>query len=772
MANVVCQNHPELPERLAAAKSPAAAAEIAEDFRAAVRETVARQIEARDASRGVEDRAYAAISGLFGLPPGAAVAAGVRFERLVRKAADLVHEIAKGAKGPLTHAEVKKAFRDLVDNHVAALAARMAATDELPLPQERKDAIKVALLELHKVQSIDIARLAEESAKIDSSALDDILQSPAPKPVDVFNAMRPMTIAMRTAIDAMLAGGEEPPGPDDRGGMIMIMAQMIVGARPGLAQRLEAFYERQDVQAAIRPRDMFNRDDPAMPSQAFETVSQNRAVNILAPFHAAIREKLIVAGRELAQFREAGGVDRAASAGYHATEMQTLARAFSLYKAATGCSDADALAAALDPQSKARRLLDYGGRFAQNAGNFREGLRLMDLFHQWYPQVVADAEAGNRNTVTKLIFDATTARASAERGVEKFLFEQIAIDPSLRLDEQDPETIFGMENNKAMRFVGRGYTTSAANTLAGVPPEKRDLIYDVFDALDPLARTADEKAKARPVGNGAMLIARILRNYDDLVDLRTDGLLDRENLVPILYGDLGVTAADDNRRINDVLGEKQMERMDIVLPLMTMMNESGESFNDCVAAIQAGRRLPAAPHVSSANDHLYALDGTAKGGRGTLIGDLIRPTNPKRIGGGLLLRRRTGASPSGSRTAGRSSRSPASSTTRTSAIRATPSPTASRPSAAKSTRSSSRPSASPSRRAEPARTPRTPSGRRASTPTSTWRSPSSSRRTTPPASSPSPAPSRRVSPSTSAGPPPSPSTAPSPAPRWSWRPSP
>ena len=231
----------------------------------------------------------------------------------------------------------------------------------------------------------------------------------------------------------------------------------------------------------------------------------------------------------------------------------------------------------------------------------------------------------------------TRPAVRAERGVEKFLFEQIALAPSLRLDEQDPEKIFGMEGNKAMRFVGRGYTTSAANTLAGVPPEKRDLIYDVFDALDPLARTQRETQTARPVGSGPMLIARILRHSDALEELRAERQLDREHLVPLLYGDLGVTAADDNRKINNALEQKTLARMDIAVPLMTMLDESGESFDDCVAAIQEGRRLANAPYVSSGNGHLEELDGTAKGGRRTLIGDLIRPTNAKRIGGGDVL---------------------------------------------------------------------------------------------------------------------------------------
>ena len=636
----VCARHPELLERLAAAESPAAASGILEEYRGAIRETVALRIAVGDVCKGVEGRARAAVADLFGLPPGAADAADIRFDRLVRKANDLRDGIVKGEKGPMTQEQIEKAFQDLVDEHAAALASRFADVDKLQLPQDRKDAIKVALLELFKVQGIDIGRLAGEVAKIDAGPLDDLLQSPDAKPVDVFNAMKPLSAAFRSAINAMFEG-QERPGPDDCDGMTMIMTQMLAGSRPGLAQRLEAFYERPDVVDAVKNRDFFDRDDPAAASVPFEIVSTNPAVNRYAPAHDGIRRNLVVAGREMAQypqFRDAGGIDRAAAAGYHATEMPALARAFAMCQAATGCSDADALAAALDPTSKTRRLLDYGGRFAGSAENFREGLRLMDLFHQWYPQVVADAEADKRDTVTTLTFNQTVARPSAERAVEKFLFEQIAIDPSLRLDEQDPEKIFGMENNKALRFVGRGYTTSAAATVAAVPPDKRDLLYDVFDALHPLSRTAEEAKAATYIGTGPLLISRVLRNYDALAALRAQGLLDREHLVPLLYGDLGVTAAHDNRQINDVLGEKQMARMDIAYPLMVMMNETGETLDACLAAIQEGRRLPSAPYVTSGTGHLEELDGTADGGRRTLIGDLIRPTNAKYTDGGPVMK--------------------------------------------------------------------------------------------------------------------------------------
>jgi hypothetical protein len=80
-----------------------------------------------------------------------------------------------------------------------------------------------------------------------------------------------------------------------------------------------------------------------------------------------------------------------------------------------------------------------------------------------------------------------------------------------------------------------------------------------------------------------------------------------------------------------------MAHMDIVYPLMVMMNESGESIDACIAAIREGRRLPNAPYVSSGTGHLEELDGTADGGRRTMIGDIIRSTNAKYINGGPVM---------------------------------------------------------------------------------------------------------------------------------------
>ena len=60
------------------------------------------------------------------------------------------------------------------------------------------------------------------------------------------------------------------------------------------------------------------------------------------------------------------------------------------------------------------------------------------------------------------------------------------------------------------------------------------------------------------------------------------------------------------------------------------MNDSGATFDECVTALRAGQRLPNAPYVASATGELSELDGTAKGGRNMMLGDLHRPSNPKR----------------------------------------------------------------------------------------------------------------------------------------------
>ena len=67
------------------------------------------------------------------------------------------------------------------------------------------------------------------------------------------------------------------------------------------------------------------------------------------------------------KFTDPASVGKATSMGYVASELPKLARAANIYQQATGCTDEEAESAALDPNSKARRLYDCGGRFTRTS---------------------------------------------------------------------------------------------------------------------------------------------------------------------------------------------------------------------------------------------------------------------------------------------------------------------------------------------------------------------------------------------------------------------
>ena len=237
--------------------------------------------------------------------------------------------------------------------------------------------------------------------------------------------------------------------------------------------------------------------------------------------------------------------------------------------------------------------------------------------------------------MTRLNLDTDVATAKSLPAMEKFLMESIALDPNARLDSQDPEELFGMERNKAMRFVGRRYPSGNTNTIAAAPPEKRDLLFDVFDALDPLPRTQAERKSRRSVAEPGPLIARIFKNYDAVAALRDAGNLDRAHLVPLLYGDLGVPPDADNRQLENAFQAKLRKfGIDLLAQVVMMANESGETLDECANAIRAGRRLPSAPYVSNFICRFDEFDGSASHGRTTMLGDLHRPSLPLRHPGG------------------------------------------------------------------------------------------------------------------------------------------
>jgi len=338
------------------------------------------------------------------------------------------------------------------------------------------------------------------------------------------------------------------------------------------------------------------------------------------------------------KFMDSASVGKATSMGYVSAELPKLARVANIYQQATGCTDAEAEAAALDPNSKARRLFDCGGRFTLNADNFKKGLALMDKFAGWYGNLQDDHEAGKLDTPTKLNFNSGICNRDAGTAVLKFLMEEIAVNAKLPLDAKNVEDLFGMAKNPAMRFVGRNYTMSFANSLAQIPPEKRTVLYAVFDAFDKLPANAEQRAKHVEITQSAILAARVMKHFDAVAALQSAGKLDRAHLIPILYSELQLPANADNKQINDAFDAKLMseENLDIVTPLHTLAMHSGATLDEAAAAIRSGRNVGNAPGISSAAGHLEELDGTAAGGRATMIGDLNRPSTPSLTGSKTL----------------------------------------------------------------------------------------------------------------------------------------
>ena len=143
----------------------------------------------------------------------------------------------------------------------------------------------------------------------------------------------------------------------------------------------------------------------------------------------------------------------------------------------------------------------------------------MDKFAGWYDDLAGDREAKLRDTPTKRNVNFVACSDKAKIGVEKFVFEELSVNGNIPLDAQNPEDIFGMEKNPAMQFVGRGYATSLSNSLAQMQPEKRKLIYAVFNALDPLP-DASSGGKRDKVDYSLLVASRVMKNYDAIAALQ------------------------------------------------------------------------------------------------------------------------------------------------------------------------------------------------------------------------------------------------------------
>ncbi|MBQ2624822.1 MAG: hypothetical protein IJG18_06965 [Kiritimatiellae bacterium] len=327
------------------------------------------------------------------------------------------------------------------------------------------------------------------------------------------------------------------------------------------------------------------------------------------------------------------------AAGYHKSELPMLAEAFAFIKSATGCSDADALTKTLDPASSERRLFQYGGRFTASADNFKAGLKLMDTFKTWFENTAANVKSKNCNTLTEKNAGSTFLTKEGLMGFEKFVFEDIALDPTFNLAAPDPEKAFGIENNKAMNFFARGNGSGCTGTVAQLSPEKRQVVYAVFAALEP--PSPQPKGATNVVANSDTL-SRILRHFDEIVELKNSGKLDRTHINAVLVPDLDIPPDTSSHDVNDVFMNKLYEKYGTnqgkLMEVSNYIEQSGCTLAEALAAAEGkGPKPKTLPDYSPTTMKIEEIDGSTKGGRSRILGDFVRPENPKYLDGTRIL---------------------------------------------------------------------------------------------------------------------------------------
>ncbi|MBO7684084.1 MAG: hypothetical protein J6T51_05110, partial [Kiritimatiellae bacterium] len=337
--------------------------------------------------------------------------------------------------------------------------------------------------------------------------------------------------------------------------------------------------------------------------------------------------------------QDAAMQEKVLAAGYHKSELPMLSDAFAFIKSATGCSDAEALQKTLDPASSERRLFQYGGRFTASADNFKAGLKLMDSFKTWFENTAANVKSKNCNTLTEKNAGGTFLTKEGLMGFEKFVFEDIALDPTFNLAAPDPEKAFGIENNKAMNFFARGNGSGCTGTVAQLSPEKRQVVYAVFAALEP---PSPQPKGATNVAANSHTLSRILRHFDEIVELKNAGKLDRTHINAVLVPDLDIPPDASPSAVNDAFGTKLYKKYSTnqgkLMEVSNYTEQSGCTLDEALAAAEGKGPKPATlADYSPTTMKIEEIDGTTKGGRSLMLGDFVRPENPKYLGGTRIL---------------------------------------------------------------------------------------------------------------------------------------
>ncbi len=612
--NNIVAHHPDLLDDLAACQTPEAAAAvlagIADDVEAAVR---AQSAIERCTAKAL-DWTLEAIAGELHISVPSEEEVGYTFLRKLEvETKELGFRIGNGQTAASTAEEIEAAFRELASTIARERVDFVDRVSALPLSESARLFFRDVGFNVYKTSFVDFNVIFNEAPKLDFKPVVARIGAGEPT-AQIMADLKALFEKARDASNAICApqgfGGEE--FATIRNFILCAAAD----AAPGFINAIGSLFARPDAQAA------FDSDD------------MRELASVLRLFiHPQKGPATALTLRNVQQaFLNGPGAAATLQQGFHPAELPDIARAFALC-VASGMDDATALAAVTDPASKPMRLFRAGGRFTESVGDFRKGLALMDSFPTWFAKTLADGPNGRQPTAGNMRFANITA--STERAVEKFLFEAIAFDRDIPLDPADPEASFGMGNNPALRFVGRDFAHSCANTLDQLPPSRRALLYAVFDALNPIAPAGQANPPVTIVRN-VLLVSRVLANYDAIEALQNTGDLDRAHLVPLLFSDFGVAADADNAALNAAIDERIAKLMSVdfadnqilVASAAIMLENSGAAVGQVVSAARAGRSLPNAPGMASFAFGLEGLDGTPRKALAQLREDMRRAQNP------------------------------------------------------------------------------------------------------------------------------------------------
>ena len=342
--------------------------------------------------------------------------------------------------------------------------------------------------------------------------------------------------------------------------------------------------------------------------------------------------------------------DAALALGFTNAELPKLARATNLYAQLTGKTEMEAMMQVAETGTKANRLMQYGGRFLASKENFENGLRLMDSFNTWFTAARETKNADKKKTFdnaksfTSLNLAGAVAMHDSNAALERFIFEDLAQNKNANLAQTDPEKIFGMKNNAAMRFFGTHRYGSFAGVMASLPPEKRGVFFAVFDKLSaPLPETSKDAKqfyakttyKRGDIRDPNLVICRILRHLPEIEKLMADGALTEENIVKTLCPDMpsqnwtldGLNEfthdADTivrNMLVNNgIMDEDAAE--ECVTNIRIALEETCCTIQEAYEAVTSGKRVAPPPYMTTVTCGIEKLDGSTQPARDQLDGN-------------------------------------------------------------------------------------------------------------------------------------------------------